>query len=157
MIAPGGRLLPPKEAPEHMRRYLTQDENGNGLFHLTQQVSLSASDVRNLQLAKAAVAGGIRVLLEQRQITALELESVEIAGGFGNYLKPESAVRIGMLPKETLGRLRVMGNTALAGASMLALDGANWERLRSIPAKCRYIELSGRDDFANAFTENLTF
>ena len=62
-----------------------------------------------------------------------------------------------MLPKETLGRLRVMGNTALAGASMLALDSANWERLRGIPAKCRYIELSGRDDFANAFTDNLTF
>ena len=157
VIAPGGRLLPPEEAPEHMRRYLTRDENGNGLFHLTQQVSLTAADVRNLQLAKAAVAGGIRVLLEQRHITAYELESVEIAGGFGNYLKPESAVRIGMLPKGTLGKLRVMGNTALAGASMLALDGANWERLRSIPAKCRDIELSGRDDFADAFTDNLTF
>ena len=157
VIAPGGRLLPPEEAPEHMRRYLTRDENGNGLFHLTQQVSLTAADVRNLQLAKAAVAGGIRVLLEQRHITADELESVEIAGGFGNYLKPESAVRIGMLPKGTLGKLRVMGNTALAGASMLALDGANWERLRSIPAKCRDIELSGRDDFADAFTDNLTF
>ena len=157
VIAPGGRLLPPEEAPEHMRRYLTRDENGNGLFHLTQQVSLTAADVRNLQLAKAAVAGGIRVLLEQRHITADELESVEIAGGFGNYLKPESAVRIGMLPKGTLGKLRVMGNTALAGASMLALDGTNWERLRSIPAKCRDIELSGRDDFADAFTDNLTF
>ena len=129
----------------------------HSLFHLTQQVSLTAADVRNLQLAKAAVAGGIRVLLEQRHITADELESVEIAGGFGNYLKPESAVRIGMLPKGTLGKLRVMGNTALAGASMLALDGANWERLRSIPAKCRDIELSGRDDFADAFTDNLTF
>ena len=157
VIAPGGRLLPPEEAPEHMRRYLTRDENGNGLFHLTQQVSLTAADVRNLQLAKAAVAGGIRVLMEQRHITADELESVEIAGGFGNYLKPESAVRRGMLPKGTLGKLRVMGNTALAGASMLALDGANWERLRSIPAKCRDIELSGRDDFADAFTDNLTF
>ena len=97
------------------------------------------------------------MLLEQRHITADELESVEIAGGSGTYLKPESAVRIGMLPKGTLGKLRVMGNTALAGASMLALDGANWERLRSIPAKCRDIELSGRDDFADAFTDNLTF
>ena len=109
------------------------------------------------RLTAEAARHGIRVLLEQRHITADELESVEIAGGFGNYLKPESAVRIGMLPKGTLGKLRVMGNTALAGASMLALDGANWERLRSIPAKCRDIELSGRDDFADAFTYNLTF
>lgn len=157
VITPGGRLLPSEDASEHMRRYLTRDENGNGLFHLTEHVSFSASDVRNLQLAKAAVAGGIRVLLEQRHIAATDLESVEIAGGFGNYLRPESAVRIGMLPEETLGKLRVMGNTALAGASMLALDSANWEKLRSIPAMCRYIELSGRDDFADAFTDNLTF
>ena len=56
VIAPGGRLLPPEEAPEHMRRYLTRDENGNGLFHLTQQVSLTAADVRNLQLAAGAAA-----------------------------------------------------------------------------------------------------
>ena len=94
VIDESGRLLPPQDAPEDMRRYLTEDGQGNGVFHLTKAVSLTARDVRNLQLAKAAVAGGIRVLLEQRGVTADDIASVELAGGFGNYLSPESAVRI---------------------------------------------------------------
>jgi uncharacterized 2Fe-2S/4Fe-4S cluster protein (DUF4445 family) len=113
--------------------------------------------VRNLQLAKAAVAGGIRVLLEQRSVTADDIASVELAGGFGNYLSPENVVRIGMLPRACLSKIRPLGNAALAGASMLALDGENWRKLAEIPKKCRYLELSGRDDFSRAFTDSLTF
>ena len=157
VIDESGRLLPPQDAPEDMRRYLTEDGQGNGVFHLTKAVSLTARDVRNLQLAKAAVAGGIRVLLEQRGVTADDIASVELAGGFGNYLSPESAVRIGMLPRACLSKIRPLGNAALAGASMLALDGENWRKLAEIPQKCRYLELSGRDDFSRAFTDSLTF
>lgn len=157
VIDESGRLLPPQDVPEDMRRYLTEDGQGNGVFHLTKAVSLTARDVRNLQLAKAAVAGGIRVLLEQRGVTADDIASVELAGGFGNYLSPESAVRIGMLPRACLSKIRPLGNAALAGASMLALDGENWRKLAEIPEKCRYLELSGRDDFSRAFTDSLTF
>ena len=157
VIDESGRLLPPQDAPEDMRRYLTEDGQGNGVFHLTKAVSLTARDVRNLQLAKAAVAGGIRVLLEQRSVTADDIASVELAGGFGNYLSPENVVRIGMLPRACLSKIRPLGNAALAGASMLALDGENWRKLAEIPKKCRYLELSGRDDFSRAFTDSLTF
>ena len=157
VIDESGRLLPPQDAPEDMRRYLTEDGQGNGVFHLTKAVSLTARDVRNLQLAKAAVAGGIRVLLEQRGVTADDIASVELAGGFGNYLSPENVVRIGMLPRACLSKIRPLGNASLAGASMLALDGENWRKLAEIPEKCRYLELSGRDDFSRAFTDSLTF
>jgi len=157
VIDESGRLLPPQDAPEDMRRYLTEDGQGNGVFHLTKAVSLTARDVRNLQLAKAAVAGGIRVLLEQRGVTADDIASVELAGGFGNYLSPENVVRIGMLPRACLSKIRPLGNAALAGASMLALDGENWRKLAEIPRKCRYLELSGCDDFSRAFTDSLTF
>ena len=109
MIDESGRLLPPQDAPEDMRRYLTGDGQGNGVFHLTKAVSLTARDVRNLQLAKAAVAGGIRVLLEQRGVTADDIASVELAGGFGNYLSPENVVRIGMLPRACLSKIRQIG------------------------------------------------
>lgn len=131
-IAPGGRLLPP-------------------------EVSLTAADVRNLQLAKAAVAAGIRVLLQQRGLTPEQLDGVYLAGGFGSYLDPESAAAIGMLPRACAGKLHTLGNTALAGAAVLTLDGAQWQRIRSISRVCSYLELSGRADFAAAFTENLSF
>lgn len=70
---------------------------------------------------------------------------------------PENVVRIGMLPRACLSKIRPLGNAALAGASMLALDGENWRKLAQIPEKCRYLELSGRDDFSRAFTDSLTF
>ena len=90
-------------------------------------------------------------------VTADDIASVELAGGFGNYLSPENVVRIGMLPRACLSKIRPLGNAALAGASMLALDGENWRKLAEIPEKCRYLELSGRDDFSRAFTDSLTF
>ena len=156
-IAPGGRLLPPEQAPAALRRHLTRDADGNGCFHLTPEVALTAADERNLQLAKAAVAAGIRVLLQQRGLTPEQLDGVYLAGGFGSYLDPESAAAIGMLPRACAGKLHTLGNTALAGAAVLTLDGAQWQRIRSISRACSYLELSGRADFAAAFTENLSF
>ena len=116
---------------------------------------LTAEDVRSLQLAKAAVAGGIEVLLRQRDMDAAALY---IAGGFGSYIDPDSAMAIGMLPRlHHRSKLRCLGNTALAGASMAALDGEERRRLGRIAANCRYIELSGRQDFARAFTDHMVF
>lgn len=157
VIAPGGRLLPPEDAPESLRRCLTRDDDGNGRFHLTPEVYLTAADVRNLQLAKAAVAAGIRVLLQQRSITPEQVDGVYLAGGFGSYLDPESVIAIGMLPRACAGRLHTLGNTALAGAAALALAPAQWQRIGDISRACSYLELSGRADFAAAFTGNLSF
>ena len=156
-IAPGGRLLPPEDAPMPLRRCLTRDDDGNGRFHLTPEVCLTAADVRNLQLAKAAVAAGIRVLLQQRGITPEQIGGVYLAGGFGSYLDPESAMTIGMLPRACAGKLHTLGNTALAGAAALTLDPAQWQRIGDISRACEYLELSGRADFAAAFTDNLSF
>ncbi len=156
-ISSGGRLLPPEDAPEKMRRYLTRDDAGNGVFHLTREVFLTAQDVRSLQLAKAAVAAGIRVLLDAEGMRARELDGVYLAGGFGSWLDPASAVRIGMLPDIPPGRLHDPGNTALAGAAMLALEPERLGRARDIARSCEYTELSGRADFADAFAGSMTF
>ena len=85
------------------------------------------------------------------------IEGVYVAGGIGSGINMENAVRIGMLPRACLSKIRPLGNAALAGASMLALDGENWRKLAEIPEKCRYLELSGCNDFSRAFTDSLTF
>ena len=156
-ITPGGRLLPPEEVGAEMRRWLERDANGNGVFHLTPEVSLTAEDVRALQLAKAAVAAGIQVLLDRKGISVDELDGIYLAGGFGNYLDPGSATRIGMLPSESADKLHSLGNSALAGASMLALDGRKWEQLRALTDKCETVTLSGSPDFNAAFTAHMAF
>ena len=157
LIDSGGRLLPPEKAPERLRRHIRSDGQGNGVFYLTDEVYLTAADVRSLQLAKAAVAGGIEVLLARRGIAAADLASVCLAGGFGNYIDPESAMAIGMLPKLPPEKLRGLGNTSLAGASMAAVDPEKRRELRSCAEKCDYIELSGLPEFTEAFTGSMIF
>ena len=97
------------------------------------------------------------MLLQQRGITPEQIGGVYLAGGFGSYLDPESAMTIGMLPRACAGRLHTLGNTALAGAAALTLAPAQWQRIRDISRACGYLELSGRADFAAAFTDNLSF
>lgn len=157
VIDEGGRLLPPCEVPEKMRRYVTADGNGNGVFRLSSEVYLTAADVRNLQLAKAAVAAGVQVLLNSRGMKAEELDGVYIAGGFGTYIDIGSAMDIGMLPRLGKGLLHCLGNTSLAGASMAVLSSERRGDLLDIAKKCDYTELSGRQDFTQHFTENMTF
>lgn len=153
----GGRLLPPELAPGSLRRYIRPDGQGNGVFHLTESVYLTAADVRSLQLAKAAVAGGVEVLLARHGIKAGDLSRVCLAGGFGNYIDPKSAITLGMLPEISPERLHCLGNTSLAGASMAAVDPECRRELRSCAEKCEYIELSGLREFTEAFTDNMTF
>lgn len=152
-----GWLLPPEEAPAGYEKWLTEDENGNGCFHLSPTVFLSAADVRQLQLAKAAVAVGIQILLEEAGLTAEELDAVYLAGGFGAHLAPEAAAAIGMLPEELVGRTQAVGNSALAGAAMALLDEQSREALDEIQSKCRYIELSGNPRFNVLFPEHMMF
>ena len=159
-ILTGSGLLPgPEEAPEDYARFLGEDEKGNGVFYLTddRKVYLTASDVRQLQLAKAAVAAGIRVLLKKSGLRPEQIDSLTLAGGFGSYLDVQSAVAIGMLPAELADKTRVLGNTSLAGARMALLSPAARERLFEVQRACRYIELSGDRDFNEEYTEQLVF
>ena len=152
-----GWLLPPEEAPAGYEKWLSEDENGNGCFHLCQEVFLSAADVRQLQLAKAAVAAGIQVLLEEPGLTAGEIDRVYLAGGFGTHLDPEAAAAIGMLPEELAGKTVSVGNSALARAAMALLDGQSRAAMDEIQKQCKYIELSGDSRFNRAFPQHMMF
>ena len=139
VIAPGGRLLPPEDAPMPLRRYLTRDDDGNGRFHLTPEVSLTAADVRNLQLAKAAVAAGIRVLLQQRGIAPEQVDGVYLAG-----------LRQLSRPRERHGHrhapARVRGQAAHARQHGARLRGRAHARPRAVAAHREYfpgMRLSG--------------
>lgn len=154
-----GRLLPPEEAPEEMAPYLGEDENENGIFYVTadRRVYFTAQDVRKLQLAKAAVAAGIEVLLETAQLSASEVETLYIAGGFGGGIDPESAAAIGMIPQELQHRIVSLGNSALAGVGQTVLRPELRNKLLEIQKSCQYLELSGNSAFTDAFVEQMLF
>lgn len=87
---------------------------GNGMMHISQK------QIRNLQLAKAAVRAGIEVLLQKANITLEQIDCVYLAGGFGYYLDVHAAVQIGLLPAELEKKTIACGNTALLGAAVYA-------------------------------------
>lgn len=159
IVDESGYLLPPDEVPDNFSPWLSEDENGNGIFYLTEDRSLffTAADVRQLQLAKAAVAAGISVLMQHTNLCFSDLDTLYLAGGFGSHLNPKSAIAIGMFPEEMEHKILCVGNTALSGASMALLHQDNRHQLLSIQKKCRYLELSGNDMFNRFFPEHMTF
>ena len=138
---------------------LVGEEDGRNVFYLTPDRTLfiTQNDVRNLQLAKAAVCAGILVLCDAAGIRAADIESLEIAGGFGAYLNLQSAADIGLFPRELLPLAQSVGNTAGEGASALLVSGQARTREAQIAAKCDYLELSTSAEFNDFYIEMMEF
>lgn len=156
VIEGNGRMITPDEAPEGLRERLRRGEDGGMRFYLTDKVYVSAADVRQLQLAKAAIRAGIETLLAQRKEKYSDIKHVLIAGGFGAYMDVKSACGIGLLPPAVLNCTEHVGNSAGAGAS-LTLDPAQRELLREITDKCEYLELSSSALFMEKYIECMVF
>jgi len=115
-------------------------------------VALTSRDVRELQLAKGAIFAGISILLGRVGATASEVEELLLAGAFGNYVRQESAVAIGMIPALEMNRIRSIGNAAGSGAKLALLSKAMRAEAREITRKVEYVELSNDSAFYERFT-----
>ena len=120
-------------------------------------VSLSQRDVRELQFAKASIATGWHILLQELGIEPDEIAQVLLAGSFGAFLSPASAVRIGLVPRMALPRIVSAGNVAGEGAKIAALSLRERAEAHTLVRDVRYVELSGRSDFNDAFIDQLAF
>jgi uncharacterized 2Fe-2S/4Fe-4S cluster protein (DUF4445 family) len=132
--------------------WLNPPEEGREGVRLTQK------DVREFQLAKGAIAAGVSVLLRVAGIRPEEIDRVLLAGGFGSYLDPLSAIRVGLLPRGTdASRTIAVGNASLAGSRLALLSREERGAARELAARVEYVELSGRADFQEAFAEEMLF
>jgi len=116
-------------------------------------VALTQKDVREVQLAKAAIRAGIRILLNKLAMTDADIDRVLLAGAFGNYIRPASAVRIGLLPNVPLDRVQSVGNAAATGAQMLLISDECRERAARLAQKIQYVEIAHEKDFSDLFAE----
>ena len=126
-------------------------------YVLTEGVVLQPEDVRSLQLAKAAICGGIRTLLERTETRAEDVASFHVAGGFGSRIDPVSAAAIGLFPAGLTRRMASLGNAALRGASMLLSDPAAEEEILRIAERGEYLSLSGDPVFADNYVDCMAF
>ena len=120
-------------------------------------VFLSQRDVRELQFAKASIATGWAILLDELGAKPEDVSQVLLAGSFGAYLSPASAVAIGLVPRMALPRIVSAGNVAGEGAKIAALSHRERAEAHAIVREVRYVELSGRTDFNDRFIDQLAF
>jgi uncharacterized 2Fe-2S/4Fe-4S cluster protein (DUF4445 family) len=120
-------------------------------------IYLSQRDVRELQFAKASIATGWRILLEDAGLVVEDLQQVLLAGSFGSYLSPASAIRIGLVPKLPVLRVVSAGNVAGEGAKMALLSMRERAGAMALLDEVEYVELSDRPDFNDRFVDQLAF
>jgi len=127
------------------------ESDGHKPIYLTQK------DVRELQLAKGAVAAGIRTLMDEMGIGTGDIHRVYLAGALGNYVNHYSAMRIGLLPRIDPEIVTSLGNAASTGASMVLLSKAYWQMANHLADFIEHVELSSRLDFNQYFIEHMDF
>lgn len=125
-------------------------------FH-DRPVMLTQKDVRELQLAKGAVAAGISALLQEMGLETQDISRIYMAGALGNYVNVHSAIRIGLLPNIDPNIVTSLGNAATTGAEMVLLSKDHWRKANELRHFVRHVELSTHADFNERFVENLDF
>ncbi len=127
-------------------------ESGTGT-----DIYISPKDIREIQLAKSAIASGINVLVKRAGLSLDQVDALYLAGGFGNYIRTESAVATGLIPYELSGKVIPVGNTSGTGA-MLSVRSVSFDKVVSETLnRMSYIELSDDEDFVLQFAMNMEF
>jgi uncharacterized 2Fe-2S/4Fe-4S cluster protein (DUF4445 family) len=129
---------------------LVEDADGHTVF-LTQK------DIRQVQLAKAAIRAGIKLLQKKVGIGDCDIEQIYLAGAFGNYIRRESAVRTGLLPDVPIERIRFVGNAASSGAQIILLSSQARQKACELARKIEYIEIAHEPEFQDVFADSMMF
>jgi uncharacterized 2Fe-2S/4Fe-4S cluster protein (DUF4445 family) len=122
-----------------------------------REIVLTQEDVRQVQLAKGAIASGVAMLLHVAGLSPEGLGELMLAGGFGNYLSIPSAIRIGLIPRIPLERVRYVGNAAALGAQLALLSEAERARAEAVAGAIEHVSLAAHPDFERLFVESMNF
>lgn len=122
-------------------------------FQLTDAVYITESDIENIITAKAAIFAAMKILLKQLHLTFNDIDRFFIAGAFGKHIHKESAQMIGLLPPQAAEKLQFVGNTAIGGATLVALSEKARERILSISKVVTYFDLMAADNYVEEFKQ----
>lgn len=122
-----------------------------------RKICITQSDVRRFQLAKAAILAACLILLKTAGLKAEELSKVYVAGAFGNYVDPRSAMVVGMIPEIPLQKVVQIGNGSGQGAVMSILSRKVREEAEAIARRVRALELNTIPEFKEEFIDSTQF
>lgn len=126
-------------------------------FYLTEELYISQRDIRQIQLAKGAIAAGITLLLEEAGIPLEEIEEAVIAGAFGYHINPDSIREIGLLPKGFKGKITFVGNSSVEGARLALINQGVIAQIKELKHRIEVLELSTNPRFQDYFVKALGF
>ena len=157
-----GALQRPATLTEALAKRLILADNNNA-FVLAYDaagapcVMLTQQDIRELQLASGALRAGIEALMQKAGVTVNDLDGILLAGAFGNYIRRENALRIGLLPPLHYLSIRFIGNASLTGAKRALLSHAEFTRAQALRSRTTHVELASEPNFTDLFMEHMFF
>ena len=139
-----------REGSRGFREYVIAKGSGTGN---QTDITVNQKDIREVQLAKAAIRAGIDVLLGRAGVEAKDLRAMYVAGAFGFFLNPVTARALGLYPEVELDRVRMVGNTAVTGAKALLVSGEMRKVAESLSKRISYVELAKDPNFRREFMD----
>lgn len=130
--------------------FITKDSNGKG-------ITFTQKDIREIQLAKAAIRAGLEIIIQQYGCTYDEIDTVYLAGGFGTYVDLNNIIKIGIIPTELKDRIKAVGNTSLSGGVEYLLCKNSRKRLKNMKKIVHVIDLGGSREFNELFVDSIYF
>lgn len=157
-----GRLVSSDEieSPELKERIVQIDEKNAFVIVARENgedIVITQNDIREVQLAKAAVAAGINLMLADAGKNVWDIETVYVAGAFGSYIDKRSAVRIGLLPDVSLDIIESIGNAAGTGTSMALMSSVELDEMKDFAEKVNHVDLAGKEEFQMEYITEMMF
>jgi len=164
VVEESGKMVHPGEVPANVpsdiRKRIRMGRDGPEFVLADEEealgqtpIILTQKDVREFQLAKGAIRAAVEILLREAGLKAAKLGAVHLAGGFGNYLRKESALAVGLLPPMPPDKIGSVGNAACEGAKMALVCGEMMEEAERIAEATDYVELAAKPKFMEELSE----
>lgn len=134
-----------------------EEKDGTRFIPLTESVYLTQEDIREVMLAKGAIAAGIELMAEHLGFAVEDIDTVLLAGAFGSFMDPDSACRIGLLPRALKGKITPVGNAAGTGSKLMACNKDEFALSQKLKDKIEFLELANLDNFMHCFAKNMNF
>ena len=155
-----GRIVDGDEVATNLSSRIIKGEKGNSVVlhrDASGAVTLSQTDIRSLQVAKASVTAAIRILLKRAGVKEGEVEKVSIAGAFGSNLTARGLAAIGVIPESWIDLVEFKGDAALDGAAAPLTSMEKAVEAEEIAGKAKYVSLSGSSHFEKEFIDAMNF
>lgn len=158
---PNGDALPVSVSKNLKSRIVHRENGANDIaiarINDEKAIMLTQKDIREVQLAKSAIASGIKILMKELGIGVENIAAVYIAGGFGNHVRGQDAIDSGLIPKVPVENVKFIGNAAIAGAEAMLLSKEARKKAEQLGKNVQYVEVADRKDFHEFFVDSMHF